>query len=87
MLAEVRTPLTTPRWMTNQRLVTVAAKVSASEPVPSPTSSPQPIINPQGEVMTVVSAVPAAMSASAPATTRRRPNWSISAAANGAVSP
>lgn len=39
--AAVRTPVTRPRRATNQRLVTVAEKASAIEPVPRPTSRPQ----------------------------------------------
>ncbi|PSK63743.1 hypothetical protein B0E53_04329 [Micromonospora sp. MH33] len=79
--------MTRPRRRTNQRPVTVATKASAIEPVPSPTSTPQQRINCQLAVIPTVSALPSATSTSAPATTRRMPNRSISAAANGAVSP
>ncbi len=39
--AAVRTPLTRPRWRTNQRPVTVATKASAVAPVPTPMHTPQ----------------------------------------------
>ena len=35
-LAALNTPMTTPRWRTNQRLATIAPKTRASEPVPMP---------------------------------------------------
>ena len=83
----VSTPVTRPRRLTNQRLVTVATKASAIEPVPRPTSTPQQRMSCQLAVMKTVSPVPAATSSSAAITTRRMPNLSISAAANGAVRP
>jgi hypothetical protein len=83
----VRMPVTIPRCRTNQRLVTVATKASAMQPVPSPTSTPQHSTSCQGAVMNTVSPLPTATSSSAAATTRRMPNRSISAAANGAVRP
>ena len=57
------------------------------EPVPRPTSSPQSRISCQLEVMKTVSPLPSATTTSALITTRRMPKRSISAAANGAVSP
>ena len=86
-LAAEKTPMTTPRWRTNQRFATIAPNTSASEPVPTPTAKPQSSQSCQAEVMTRVRPEPAATSSSAAATTRRRPNLSIRAAANGAVSP
>ena len=83
----VSTPVTIPRCLTNQRLVTVATKASAIEPVPRPTSTPQHSTSCQLAVMNTVSPLPAATSTSAAATTRRMPNRSISAAANGEVRP
>ena len=86
-LAAEKTPMTTPRWRTNQRFATIAPNTSAREPVPTPTANPHSSQSCQAEVMTRVSPEPAATSSSAAATTRRRPNLSIRAAANGAVSP
>ena len=39
-LAALNTPMTTPRWRTNQRLATIAPKTRASDPVPMPTAKP-----------------------------------------------
>lgn len=83
----VSTPVNSPLWRTNQRLVTVATNASAIEPVPRPTSSPQHTMSCQLRVMKRVSPLPVATSASAPDTTARIPNRSINAAANGDVSP
>ncbi len=80
-------PVTRPRRATNHRLVTVATNASAIEPVPRPTSTPQHRISCHGWVMNTVRPLPAATRTSAAPTTRRSPNRSISAAANGAVSP
>jgi hypothetical protein len=65
----------------------VATSDSAIDPVPSPTSSPQSSISCQLAVMKTVRPLPTATTTSAPMTTRRMPKRSISAAANGAVSP
>ena len=86
-LPAVRTPVTSPRERVNQRLATVAANTSAIEPVPSPTSTPQHRTSCQLAVMKTVRPLPAATTHSATATTRRMPNCSMSAAANGAVRP
>ena len=67
--------------------MTVATRASAIEPVPSPTSTPQQRTSCQLAVMNTVSPLPAATTSSAAVTTRRIPKRSISAAANGAVSP
>ncbi len=83
----VRMPETRPRRATNQRPVTVATSDSAIEPVPSPTSTPHSRISCQLVVMKTVSPLPSATTSRAHRTTRRMPNRSISAAANGAVSP
>ena len=80
-------PSTRPRRSTNQRLATVAPKTSAIEPVPTPMSTPQQATSCQLAVTYVLSPLPEAMSSSAAVTTRRMPNRSMSAAANGAVSP
>lgn len=67
--------------------MTVAAKVNAIEPVPKPTSRLQPSMSSHGSLISVVSAAPAATAVNAASATRRMPNRSISAAANGAVTP
>ncbi len=85
--AAVRMPVTRPRRAVNQRPVTVAAKASAIEPLPSPTSTPQHSTSCQGAVIHTVAIAPQAMTARASATTRRMPKRSISAAAKGAVIP
>ena len=86
-LAAEKTPMTTPRCRTNQRFATIAPKTSASEPVPTPTAKPQSSHSCQAEVITRVRPEPSATRASEAAATRRTPNRSISAAANGAVRP
>jgi hypothetical protein len=86
-LPAVRMPVTRPRRRTNQRCATVAANTSAIEPVPSPTSTPQSSTSCQLAWTKTVSPEPTAISSSAHVVTRRMPNRSIRAAANGAVSP
>ena len=86
-LAAEKTPTTTPRCRTNQRLATIAPKTRASEPVPMPTAKPHNSHSCQALVITRVSPEPTATRASAAATTRRTPKRSIRAAANGAVRP
>lgn len=85
--AAVRIPVTRPRRAVNHRLVTVAAKAMAIEPLPRPTSTPQNSTSCHEAVIHTVAAEPPAMTVSAHATTLRMPNRSIRAAANGAVSP
>lgn len=79
--------MASPRWVTNQRPATVAAKVIAIAPVPRPTSRPQYSVSCHAWVVTVVSTAPRATRVSAPMTTERMPKRSISAAENGAVTP
>ena len=86
-LAAEKIPVTRPRCRTNHRLATIAPNTSAIAPVPTPTGTPQRNHSCQASVITRVSPAPSETSASASATTRRTPNRSISAAANGAVSP
>ena len=86
-LAAVRTPITSPRRRTNQRLATVAANTSAIDPVPSPISTPQSSTSCQLLVTKTLRPLPAAISSSATLVTARIPNRSMRAAANGAVSP
>ena len=87
-LAAENTPTTTPRCRTNHRLATIAPKTRASAPVPMPTANPHSSHSCHGaghhQRQAGARARPAA---SATATTRRMPNRSIRAAANGAVSP
>jgi hypothetical protein len=68
-------------------VATVAAKLIAIEPVPAPTSTPQHRISSQLVLMNTVPPAPSATTNSAVAETRRMPNRSISAAANGANRP
>ena len=79
--------MTRPRRLENQRLATVAASGTPTAPVAPPTTIPQSRSSCQGAFITVVSEEPAAIVASAISITRRTPKRSISAAANGAVSP
>ncbi len=85
--AAVRTPVTRPWWAWNQRPVMVVAKAPAIEPLPRPTSTPQQSTSCHGWVISTVSPEPVAISSSAQTVTSRTPKRSISAAANGAVSP
>ncbi len=85
--AAVRMPVTRPFRAVNQRLVTVAAKARAIEPLPRPTNRPQHSSSCHGAVIHTVRPDPSAITVSATATTRRMPKRSISAAAKGAVSP
>ena len=81
------TPLTSPRRATNQRLVMVATSAIDIDPVPTPTMTPHSMTSCQASLMNTVSPLPAATRVSAIATTRRTPNRSISAAANGENNP
>ena len=86
-LAAEKTPITTPRFFTNQRLATTAPKTSASEPVPMPIANPHSSQSCHGLVITSVRPLPSATRVRDAATTRRMPKRSISAAAKGAVRP
>ena len=66
-------PLTSPRRLMNQRLVTVATNAMAIDPVPMPTMKPQQRTSCQEAVMKTVTPLPTAMSVRAKATTRRIP--------------
>ena len=65
----------------------MATNASASDPVPRPISTPQHSTSCQLAVMNTVAPLPTATVTRAADTTRRMPNRSIRAAANGAVSP
>ena len=86
-VAAVSIPTTSPRFATNQRLAIVAAKTSAIEPVPIPTTTPHKPIKCQGFVIKIVEKAPMPTVVSAVITTLRIPKRSIKAAANGAVRP
>ena len=86
-LAAEKTPTTTPRCLTNQRLAMIAPKTRASDPVPTPIAKPHSSHSCQASVITRVSPDPTATRSNEAATTRRTPNLSISAAAKGAVRP
>src|SRR3954469_12844749 len=85
--AAVSTPVTRPRRASNQRVATVATKPIEIEPVPTPTSTPHSNTSCQLAVIVTLSADPVAISSRAADSTGRTPSRSISAAANGAVSP
>ena len=86
-LAAEKIPVTRPRWASNHRLATMAPNTRAMDPVPAPMATPQSSHSCQAAVMKVVRALAVPTRAREIATTRRMPNRSISAAANGAVSP
>ena len=65
----------------------MATKPIEIAPVPAPTSTPHSRTSCQLAVIVTLSAEPLAIISSAPDNTGRTPNRSISAAANGAVSP
>ena len=85
--AAVRTPVTRPRRATNQRPVTVATRLIAMAPVPSPTTMPQQSTSCHEAVIQIGSSEPMLTSTRAVATTRWMPSRSMSAAENGAASP
>ena len=85
--AAVRTPVTRPRRATNQRPVTVATRLIAMAPVPSPTTMPQQSTSCHDAVIQIGSSEPTLTSTRAVATTRWMPSRSMSAAENGAASP
>lgn len=86
-LAAVSTPVTRPRRCANQRVAMVATNPIEIDPVPTPTSTPHSSTSCQLAVIKVLTAEPVAISSSDTVSTGRTPNRSMSAAANGAVSP
>src|SRR6185312_6189608 len=86
-LAAVSTPVTKPRLASNQRVATVATKPIEMDPVPTPTSTPHSSTSCQLAVIVTDNADPAETRSKATVRTGRTPKRSISAAANGAVSP
>ena len=86
-LAAVRTPMTSPRRRTNQRLARMATKTRAIDPVPRPISTP-----PQQDQLPAPGDGDAQTAAGRDQqgrrwSTARTPKRSMRAAANGAVSP
>jgi len=79
--------VTRPRRSTNQRFAMIAASGTDTAPVASPLTTPQSRKSCHGSVIPIVRSDEAAMTASAPPTTRRIPSRSTSAAAKGAPSP
>ncbi len=79
--------MTSPRRATNQRLTKVAPRTSATTPLPVPTTTPQSSMSCHGRVMKTVNPTPAARKQSAAASVRRTPTRSMTAAANGPISP
>jgi hypothetical protein len=68
-------------------VATIAASTIAVTPVPAPTTMPQRRKNCHSADICVDTATAALISASAPSTTRRRPQRSITEAANGPINP
>ena len=86
-LPAVSMPMTRPLRLMNQRLAIFAAKTSAMDPVPRPTTTPHESINCHGLEMKVVKKDPRLTAVRAEITTLRTVKRSIKAAANGAVRP
>ena len=86
-LAAEKIPVTRPRWVWNQRFATIAPSTRAIAPVPMPMNTPQSTHSCHGSVMSVVRPLATPTTTSAAVTVRRTPQRSMTAAANGAVSP
>ena len=86
-LAAESAPRTTPRFSSNHRVATIAASTIDVTPVPVPTSTPHSSISCHSACMRAEAAIEAASSSRAPSTTRRSPQRSITAAANGPIKP
>ena len=86
-LAADSMPITRPRRSSNQRVATTAASTIAVTPVPAPTTTPHNRKNCHSADMRVDSATAEAIRASAPSTTRRSPQRSITDAAKGPINP
>ena len=85
--AAEKMPVTSPRWVWNHRLATIAPSTRAIAPVPMPMNTPQSSHSCHGCVIRVVRPLATPTTTSAVATVRRTPKRSMKAAANGAVSP
>jgi hypothetical protein len=83
----VRTPITRPRLVTNQRLTMVAASTKATQPLPNPESTPHVATSCHGSVMNRLRQAESDSSDSAMASVRRTPKLCIRAAANGPMRP
>ena len=86
-LAAEKMPVTSPRWVWNQRLATIAPNTRAIAPVPMPMNTPQSSHSCHGWVISVVRPLATPTTTRAVATVRRTPKRSMNAAANGAVRP
>ena len=86
-LAAEKIPVTRPRCVWNQRFATIAPRTRAIAPVPTPMSTPQSTHSCHGSVMKIVRPLARPTTTSAAVTVRRTPQRSMTAAANGAVSP
>jgi hypothetical protein len=82
-LAAVRTPMTSSRRRTNQRLATMAANTRAIDPVPSPIKHPQSRTSCQLPVTLTLRPLPAAISPRATLVTARTPKRSMRAPRTG----
>ena len=83
----VSRPIIRPRLRTNQRFTTVAPSTIATQPEPTPENTPQLSSSCQDSVIHPLTAIDAAINASAPINVRRMPIACISAAANGPIMP
>ncbi len=83
----VSSPMTRPRWVTNQRLTMVAASTIATPPDARPDSTPQVAISSHGWVMKALRKVERAIRQSAPTRVRLTPRPCMRAAANGPTKP
>ncbi len=83
----VNMPMTRPRFCVNQRVATVAPRTIAVMPVPQPTMIPQNSVSCHTLFTPSDRLNPPTISTRAADTTRFRPYFIISAAANGAISP
>jgi hypothetical protein len=86
-LLAVRIPTAKPRFLTNQRFATVAARPPAVTPEPSPTSTPQVMNNCHFASMKPDSATAQDRIDSAIRIVRFRPSVCMNAAPNGPISP
>jgi hypothetical protein len=83
----VRMPMTRPRFLTNQRLTTVAPRTMATQPEPRPENRPQVSTNCQGAVMKALAPVESAIRESAAISVRLMPKLCMRAAAKGPTRP
>ena len=86
-LAAEKMPVTSPRWVWNQRLATMAPNTRAIAPVPRPMNTPHNSQSCHGWVISGVRPGSPPRHDQRHATVRRMPKRSMNAAANGAMRP